>query len=202
MARGNRNRQLRLKYAVLGDGLTEQYYLKHLKGINGYNYAIKPSLFDNIEISQASEIICELLRGGVDGVVYLTDYDTIVNQSRKVAFDKLKDKFKDDVKVLICETMPSIEFWFLLHYQYTTRSFQDSTEALNVLKRSLPNFEKRKVWLEQTHWVEELCSDGKLEVAIDNAKRFEIESEKGDLDSHHPFSFVFKAIEQFEKWKG
>ncbi len=123
MSRAKGNRRFKIMYAVLGDGLTEQFYLKHLKEIRGYNYATRPSLFDNIEISQARDIIDELLKGGTDGIVYLTDYDIIINQGRKIEFDKLKRKYQNTPQVLICETMPSIEFWFLLHYQDTNRSF-------------------------------------------------------------------------------
>ncbi len=143
MSRAKGNRRFKIMYAVLGDGLTEQFYLKHLKEIRGYNYATRPSLFDNIEISQARDIIDELLKGGTDGIVYLTDYDIIINQGRKIEFDKLKRKYQNTPQVLICETMPSIEFWFLLHYQDTNRSFQNATEALNALIKHMPNFEKK-----------------------------------------------------------
>jgi hypothetical protein len=185
----------------LGDGITEQFYLKHLKGVRGYNYATRPSLFDNIEISQARDIIDELLKGGTDGIVYLTDYDTIVNQGRKAEFDELKKRYKDIPQVLICETMPSIEFWFLLHYQYTTESFQNATEALNALKKHMPRFEKRKVWLEKSQWVNELCADNKMEVAIENAKSLDKARSKGNVESHHPFSMIYEAVEMFEQWK-
>ena len=169
MSRKNGDRRFRLKYAVLGDGMTEQFYLKHLKDVKGYNYATRPSLFNNIEISQDRDIIDELLRGGTDGIVYLTDYDTIVNQHRKAEFDELKNRYQDIPQVLICETMPSIEFWFLLHYQYTTQSFQNATEALNALKKYMPSFEKRKVWLAKSQWVNELCADNKMDTAVENA---------------------------------
>jgi len=201
MSRQKGNRRLKLRYAVLGDGLTEQYYLKHLKRIRSYNYAIRPSLFENIEISQARDIIDDLLKGGADGIVYLTDYDTVVNQKKKVQFEKLIRHFKNTPQVLICETMPSIEFWFLLHYHYTTQSFQNATEALSALKKYMPKFEKRKAWLEKLHWVEELCLDGKMAIATKNAKRIETLRLIGNTDSHHPFSMIFKAVEEFERWK-
>jgi len=201
MSRPKGNRRFRLRYAVLGDGITEQFYLQHLKQIKAYKYAIRPGLFENIEISQAREIIDELLKGGTDGIVYLTDYDTIVNQNRKEEFDNLKIRYQQIPQVLICETMPSIEFWFLLHYQFTSRSFQNATEALNALKQYMPSFEKRKVWLEKSQWVEELCSNDKMEVAMENAKRLDVARSKGNVDSHHPFSLVFEAVELFEKWK-
>ena len=201
MSRQKRNRRFKVKYAVLGDGITEQFYLKHLKDIKGYNYALRPSLFNNIEMSEAHDIIDELLKGGTDGIVYLTDYDTVVNQGKREQFKKLKKQFEDKPQVLICETMPSIEFWFLLHYQNTSKPFQNATEALNALKKHMPKFEKRKVWLEKSQWVNELCVYNKLEFAIKNAKKLGVNRLKGNVNSHYPFSQIYKALEEFEKWK-
>jgi hypothetical protein len=45
-----------------------------------------------------------------------TNYDKIVNQNKIAEFEKLKGKYAETDEVLICETMPSIEFWFLLHF--------------------------------------------------------------------------------------
>jgi hypothetical protein len=201
MARQNGNRSLRRKYAVLGDGLTEQFYLKYLKEIKGYGYSVSPTLFRNIEIKEASRIIDRLLKEGHNGIVYLTDFDTIVNQRRLQDFNNLKALYNKNPEVLISETMPSVELWFLLHYQYTTQSFQNATEALNALKKHMPRFEKRKVWLEKSQWVNELCADNKMEVAIENAKSLDKARSKGNVDSHHPFSMIYKAVEMFEQWK-
>lgn len=38
MARRSLSRETRKTFVVLGDGITEQYYLKHLKEIKGYKY--------------------------------------------------------------------------------------------------------------------------------------------------------------------
>jgi len=190
-----------LKYTVLGDGITEQYYLKYLKEIKGYNYSIRPSLFERIELTDARKIIDELLESGSDGIVYITDYDTVVNQNRKREFNSLKARFKDNSNVLICESMPSIEFWFLLHFKASGRIFQNADEVLKALKQHIPDFEKTKRWLGNKLWVKQLCSDDKLETAISRAKSIEKERTKGNFDSHNPFSLVYLGIEEFEKWK-
>lgn len=44
--KATRKRQHVKGIAVLGDGRTEQYYLKHLKELKGYRYVIKPSLIN------------------------------------------------------------------------------------------------------------------------------------------------------------
>ena len=140
MTRQITRRLLKTNYVVLGDGLTEQYYLKHLKSLKNYKYAMRPSLFSGLTIETAESIIDDLLTGGCDQIIYFTDYDTIVNQNKQAEFERLKTKYERYDEVLICETMPSIEYWFLLHYQKTTREFTNSEEVFKFLKKHLKDY--------------------------------------------------------------
>jgi hypothetical protein len=193
-------RETHKTYVVLGDGLTEQYYLKHLKTIKGYKYAIRPSLFASITIQTAEGIIDDYVLGGCDQVIYFTDYDTIVNQDKLAIFEKLKNKYAETPEVLICESMPSIEFWFLLHYQKTTREFCNANEVLIYLSRHLKDYSKSESYLRSSKWVEELFKNGNIDIAIKNSKI--VLTEKGkNSSSHFPFTKVHLALEYFEKQK-
>jgi len=110
MARKTRDRKLRMRYAVLGEGRTEQYYLKHLKATKDYGYSIKPSLFKRLTIEGTEEIIDELLSGGTNKIIYLFDYDTVVNQAKQQKFNKLKKKYAQIPEVFLCETMLLLSF--------------------------------------------------------------------------------------------
>jgi len=201
MARQSGRRETKKTYVVLGDGQTEQYYLKHLKALKGYKYTIRPSLFSSITIETAGSIIDEYLSGGCDQVIYFTDYDTIVNQNKIAEFEKLKSKYAEIEEVFICETMPSIEFWFLLHFLKTTREFNNATEAINFLTRYMQGYSKGEAYLKNFKWVETLCSNGKLEIASNNSSSILTEKENGNKGSHFPYSKGHIAIEQFEKQK-
>lgn len=201
MARQSWKRQTRKTYVVLGDGQTEQYYLKHLKTQKGYKYSIRPSLFASITIETAGSIIDEYLSGGCDQIIYFTDYDTIVNQNKIAEFEKLKDKYTENNEVFICETMPSIEFWFLLHFLKTTREFCNASEVLALLTKHLKDYSKSESYLRNSKWVETLCANGKLEVASNNSSSILTEKENGDKGSHFPYSKAHIAIEYFEKQK-
>ncbi len=201
MARQTGKRLLRTNYAVLGDGQREQYYLKHLKRLKNYKYAIRPSLFASITFETAEGIIDELLSGGCNQIIYFTDYDTIVNQDKIAEFEKLKDKYAKNEEVFICETMPSIEFWFLLHFVKTTREFNNASEVTNLLVRYMQGYTKGEAYLKNSKWVETLCSNGKLEIASSNSSLILSEKEKGDKGSHFPYSKAHIAIEQFETQK-
>lgn len=203
MTRKSRDIKLRFQYAVLGDGRTEQYYLKHLKAIKAYRYSIKPSLFDSITLSQAEEIIDDLLKGGCDKIVFLTDFDTIVNQRQTHTFENLKRKYNKNPAVIICETMPSIEFWFLLHYQYTTKAFQNAKEVEDALKKHIPEYSKNQNdFLKNEKWVQALCADGKFDDAIRNSEQSLAQMAFDDTGSHYPYTKVHLAIKEFEKMKG
>jgi len=201
MARQFGKRQTKKTYVVLGDGQTEQFYLKHLKSIKGYKYIIKPSLFASISIETVGSIIDEYLSGGCDQIIYFTDYDTIVNQNKSDEFQKLKKKYAEKEEVFICETMPSIEFWFLLHFQKTTHEFKNADEVVAHLIKHLLEYSKSKAYLKNSKWVHTLCSNGKLDKAVSNSGSILAEKEKGDMGSHYPYSKAHKAIEYFEKQK-
>ncbi|MDD4000554.1 MAG: RloB domain-containing protein [Bacilli bacterium] len=199
MGREKRNISLRKKYAIVGDGRTEQFYFDHLKKINGYNYSVKPSLFDNISFEEAEEIICNLLEGGTDLVVFFTDYDTIVKEQKKDKFDCFCRNFEKNEKVLICESMPSIEFWFLIHYQYTTRPFRNCAEVEQALKKFIPNYCKNQSrFLQNKNWVEELCENGKFEKAMANARKLLKQKDTEDIGDYFPFTKIHLGIDKFE----
>lgn len=201
MPRKKKNRNLRTRFAVLGDGQTEQYYLSHLKSIKGYKYSVYPSLFSDITIERAESKIDELLSGGCDMIVYFTDYDTIVNQNKIAKFNELKRKYRQHLEVLICETMPCIEFWFLLHYRKTTREFANAGEVIQQLKQHIEAYGKGKAFLGNSTWVEELCADERLETAIRNAAEILQQMDKQPVGQHFPFTKAHLGIQRFEELK-
>jgi len=199
MRKNQGNRLLHSNFVVLGDGLTEQFYLKHLKGLKNYKYSIRPSLFTSITIETAESIIDELLSGDCNQVVYFTDYDTIVNQGKKSKFDALVEKYSNRDEVLICETMPSIEFWFLLHFKKTTREFCDATQATTDLIKFIRGYSKNKGFLENEKWVTDLCDNGKLEKAIQNSVSILKQKDSHEQGKHFPYSKIHLAINKFEE---
>lgn len=186
---------------VLGEGQTEQFYLKHLKALKDYTYTIKPSLFTRITVELAEEKIDELLSGGCDRIVFLTDYDVIVSQQKQERFTALIDKYSSRPEVFICESMPSIEFWFLLHYCTTTREFQNSDQVSVELKRYLRDYSKGRNFLENERWVRDIVSSGKMEQAIANSRTILRLKETARVGSHFPFTKMHLSIGIFEEMK-
>jgi len=201
MRKLKKERRFNLKYAVLGEGITEQWYLNHLKKHNGYRFSIRPSLFADIGIEKAEGIIDELLSGGCDQVTFLTDYDIIVNQGKKGEFEKLVNKYKNIKEVLICDSMPSIEYWFLLHFAYTTKEFVSCDEIVKDLKNYIPDYSKKKSYLEKDKWFNQLIKNNSLNKAIFNATKGLKQYKNSNTGEHFPFSKMHLAIQEFDKQK-
>lgn len=112
MSRKSGIREVKKTYLVLGDGRTEQYYLKHLKALRGYKYSIRPSLFSSITIETAENIIDSHLSGGCDQIIYFTDYDTIVNQNKINDFQRIKRNMPIIAKYLSAKLCLALNFGF------------------------------------------------------------------------------------------
>lgn len=70
------------------------------------------------------------------------------NDSENKKFKSLKDKYPNSMNVVICDTMPSIEYWFLLHYINTTRYFDLSESVIAELIKFINDFDKSALFLE------------------------------------------------------
>jgi hypothetical protein len=201
MARKQRNKHTQKSIFVLGDGQTEQYYFSHLKRLRGYNYKIRPRLFDDLSIEDAESKIDQLLSGDADLILYFTDYDTIVNQEKKEKFLKFKKKYKDHLNVFILESMPSIEFWFLLHFKKTTKHFKNAKEVEKELKKKLENYSKSKHQLKNPAWVEKLCEGEQMEEAIQRSVSILEEKQSISEEAYFPYTKIHIGIKKFDQLK-
>jgi hypothetical protein len=201
MARKQSNRSIRKSIFVLGDGQTEQYYFKHLKSLKEYNYKIRPRLFDDLSFEDAEDHIDQLLSGDADLIFYFTDYDTIINQGKKEKFQQFRNKYQANGNVFILESMPSIEFWFLLHFRKTTQRFRNSKDVEKELKKKLRDYSKRKQYLQKPSWVEKLCEGEQLEDAIKRACELLKEKQSITENGYFPYTKIHVGIEKFEELK-
>lgn len=176
---------------IIGEGITEQFYFAHLKRILGFHCIIKPRFFGNTSISEMRKKIEELIQGDVF-VICIFDTDVSShNDVEKRKLEQLQNKYKNNRNLLFCDSFPSIEFWFLLHYIDTNRHFSNAAEAEKALKKYLLEYEKTKEFLEKEKWVRDLCENGKLELAINRAKRC--------LKDEGSYSNVYEAFEYLSK---
>ncbi|MCK4663586.1 MAG: RloB domain-containing protein [Bacteroidales bacterium] len=189
--RRKKNLALREGIFIVGEGITEQYYFNHLKQIKKYNCIVKPRFFGNTDIAQIEKTVKNLLLGYVT-IICVFDADVSErNEVEKKKLEKFKRKYSKNKEVIICDSLPSIEFWFLLHYLRTNRNFPNSKMVVQELKKYITNYDKTEKFLEKSKWVEELVE--KLTTACINAKN--IKSGTGNS-----YSNIYKAIEKLESF--
>ena len=155
---------------IIGEGATERYYFTHLKRLRGYNYTCKPRNFTEQTFNEMQKQIDRVLAD--DGIaVCVFDADvTHTRPAEKKKFDDMQRKYADNPAVILCDSMPSIEFWFLLHYLNTNRYFATSDDVIVMLRKYIPHFSKHQSFLSKEQWVTELSGDNRLDMAINNAQ--------------------------------
>jgi hypothetical protein len=185
---GRRKQKLKSGIYIIGEGITEQHYFAHIKKLFGFYCTVKPRFFTNNCIAEMEKRIKGLLQ---DDIVVICVFDSDVsthNESERKKLEQLQNKYRKNKNILLCNSLPSIEYWFLLHHENTNRHFRDAKAVENALKKYISDYEKTKRFLKENEkWVTDLCVEGKLDAAIARAERFE---EGGDLS----YTNVHKAI--------
>ena len=186
---GRRSQNIDLKDGIfiIGEGITEQYYFSHLKKIKGFKCAVKPRFFGNTNIFQIEKAVKKLLAGDAT-VICLFDCDVSKrNSAENSKLIQFRKEYGKDERVIICDSLPSIEFWFLLHFVKTNRHYRDSKEVEKELKKYIKNYSKSTKFLQDSGWVKELSE--RLEIAMDNVTSLKIHESSS-------YSNVYRAIEK------
>lgn len=185
-----KKQDLRNGIFIVGEGITEQYYFAHLKQLRKYSCSVKPRFFGKTSIDEISRTVSKLLMGGVS-VICIFDADVSVRDAiENEKLNKFKRKYQKNELVTICDSLPSIEFWFLLHFVKTNRLFVNSKSLKKELKKYLPNYDKTENYLKNITWVEQFINQ--LDFACLNAKA--INQTQGCS-----YSNIFRSIELLEK---
>lgn len=172
---------------IIGAGITEKWYFSHMQNLYGLKVKIRPRYFGNENINTLEKLIKQVLdNDGLPIVVFDADVSTW-NESEKKRLSALKKKYSKNKRVILCDSLPSIEFWFLIHFINTNRYFGTSKAVIEELKKYIPNFSKSESFLSNKKWVDDMCKDGKLSDAYTRAKKFGIERES--------YSNIWKALD-------
>ncbi len=180
---------------IICEGETEKLYFKELKSevrlasinivipktkerdpLNLVNYARKISNENGYSIKDS------------DNVWIVFDMDD-TKRVKKAIHEANKSKYN------MALSIPSIELWYLLHYQYTT-SIMDNMEVKSQLKRHLPNYKKTDPGVPLI-----LCE--KRGMALKNANKL-LKHHSGDnhdlySEEANPVTHVFKLVESIFK---
>ena len=168
---------------VIGAGITEQWYFTHLKKLKELQIQIRPRFFGDEHMHALAKNVEHVLASeGRAIVVFDTDVQAW-DAGEKTRYEAFIKKYGKDERVIICDSLPSIEYWFLLHHLNTNRYFGTSKAVVKELLHYIPMFEKTERFLSTPKWVEDLCADGKIELATARALAF---GDKGESYTNIP----------------
>ena len=156
---------------IIGAGITEQWYFTHLKALRGYRVKIRPRFFGTETATGLDKKIEEVLRDeGIAICVFDADVSTW-NEAERKKLAALQKKYEGNASVVLCDSMPSIEYWFLLHFRHTTRHYGTSKAVIKELKKYIPQYDKTEQFLGNQRWVEEMTGEGRQEQACEYADK-------------------------------
>lgn len=145
---------MRKAIAVIGEGITEKYYVESLKGLSTFQIRPKELGKKASSLNKLDENIKKSIQDGYDEVYCLIDMDGKKDGKSKAEYDKIKNKYHNKIhgnknkgiqcKVLFIETERCTELWFLYHFTKSTltREFTSYKEIEKELKKFRPNYEK------------------------------------------------------------
>ena len=175
---------------IIGAGITEKWYFSHMQSLLNLKIKIRPRYFGNENIPTLEKLIKQVLDSdGLAIVVFDADVSTW-NESESKKLSALKKKYGNNRRVILCDSMPSIEFWFLIHFINTNKFFGTSRAVIAELVKHIPRFDKNESFLSNKKWVEDLISDGKFQAAYSRAKQFDTSGES--------YSNLWKAFEYLD----
>ena len=183
-------------FAVIGDGECEFWYFQMLKrNERSLQVTIKPDIPQKKKLKDLFDRVMEYSKD-YDKVFWVVDLDVIVSESRLVAkgkesplqeFRKYVNKIEKKTKnVTIILNNPCLEFWLLLHFEATSKYFDNCNDVTKRLRKHLPNYEKTENYYTKQNDDIYLKLKSKLNIAIENADKLinpAIEFLKFDLDS-------------------
>lgn len=198
--------QAKKAYAFLVDGETEAWYLQMLrKNEPLLNVSIKPELPTKKTLKAQYDRVCELEKE-YDKVFWIIDLDTVRQETKEAAkghdnalqeLQSLMKKAAANKNIVVVINNPCLEFWFLLHFQYTEKTFTNCDSAKKQLQILFPEYEKTERFFKQDNDIYRQLKP-RLKQAITNAEKippFDIRNTKNDAErSLSEMMKIFKEL--------
>lgn len=191
-----RNRQSRKRNSIIvigceGKNKTEEIYFKNF---NSRQCIIN---FSTGNSTDPVGIVKDLIRfiendiGKEKDDKYYVVIDTDINQNKQSQIDKARELAIEN-GVEFITSIPTFEYWYILHFEYTTKMYNSSEEVQNDIKEKIKGYTKSMN-------IYNLLKE-KTDVAIKNAKEVEKyhlkEGKSLDNENSNPYTGVYKVVEE------
>ncbi|MFA5297070.1 MAG: RloB family protein [Lutibacter sp.] len=140
--------------AFVVDGECEFWYIQMLKrNERSINVNLEPKIPQRKKLSEQYKLVLELSKD-YNKVYWIIDFDVIDSETRstkkghKTAIKEFKEYFNiiekkhENIHVII--NNPCLEFWILLHFETTSKFYENCEKVIDQLKKRyyLPDYEK------------------------------------------------------------
>jgi hypothetical protein len=191
---------MRKAIAIIGEGITEKYYIESLKGLSPFTILPKELGRKASNLKSLEVHINTSINDGYDEVYCLIDMDGKSEGTAKTDYEKLKAKYHDKThgnkkkgiqcQVKFIETERCVELWFLYHFTKSaiTRNFASYEELEKELQKYRPNYQKTEKYFRSVgnlhlELTTKRIPNGSLKQAIQNSKN-SIESKEQEVRKH------------------
>jgi len=140
-------------FALVVDGDTEVWYFQMLKrNEKSLTINIEPKIPQKKKLSEQFKKVTELAEDYTK-VFWIIDFDTINSETNATPkgqktplqeFNEYTEKLKKKSNIVIIVNNPCLEFWFLLHFIFSTKFFPKCYDAEKELKKYLIDYEKTR----------------------------------------------------------
>lgn len=189
--------------AILVDGETESWYIELLKSFERIrNLKITPDLPKKSKLEDLYKR-AKALAIDYDKVIWIVDMDVpIANGKRNGNLKDVMATFKrkraalEKTGVIVIVNTPSIEQWYMLHYEQGKKYYSSQTPLITSLKQKhVPNYEKTEKFYKQpkeNNFYQRLKPH--LAKAIENSKKLPVfdpdEPERAACEMHKLFDWL------------
>jgi len=176
-------KQIRTTIAVIGEGITEQYYILSLK--DTLNYNLEPVLPKRSTLKDLENRINSCVDKGYTKVYCLIDMDNkqkgkiktdYINLKQKYHTKKIRNPFGRFTTVVFIENNPCTEIWFCYYFKATTGQFKSydtlSPQVKPLLLKYAPEYEKTERFFKSCKGLHQYFEKkgGAISQACSNAK--------------------------------
>lgn len=157
--------------AIIGEGITEKYYIESLKDLR--ELSPKPKFFKttNATAKEYENKIKESIEKGYTKIYCLFDMDTHSKDPKYIALKgKYHNKTKKGVFIRFFESNPAIEIFFRYYFEYTTAA--QTNDGLKDWLKEKVGYKVRENYFAKNPLHDVFCRNhGSLEDAISNSIR-------------------------------
>ncbi len=192
---------MRKTIAIIGEGITEKYYIESLKGISPF--VVMPRELgkkaSSLKTLEKNILLC--VEKGFDEIYCLIDMDGKTSGKSKIEYSALVKKYHSKVlvkkskgiesKVIFIETERCTELWFLYYFTKgaSTKKFNSYDELEKELKKYRPNYEKTEKFFKSIVNINKNFETEKPKGSIINAYRNSESSLKSHLKDERGYSY-------------